>query len=136
LLRASGLEFADPPQQTSIMEGRGFIPSINGLGHGPIPLAQTHPRKPLPPSARRWRFLIANARLEFRLSDRKRGLLKIPNRERIAIFYVGFFGYVAWEKGKRAGRDAGGTKNAVVAAVKNGRRCCGLWLAQALRLSG
>jgi hypothetical protein len=30
--------------------------------------------------------LIANARLKFRLSHRKISLLKIPNRERIAIF--------------------------------------------------
>jgi hypothetical protein len=87
LLRASGLEVTDLQLMTG-QEGRGFIPSINGLGHSPSPLAQTYPRKPLSPSVQRWRFLIANARLKFRLSDRKRSLLKIPNRERIAIFHL------------------------------------------------
>src|ERR1700719_2441841 len=33
-------------------------------------------------------FLIANARLEFSLSHSKDGLLKISNRERIAIFHL------------------------------------------------
>jgi hypothetical protein len=33
-------------------------------------------------------FLIANARLEFELSYRKESLLKISNRERIAIFHL------------------------------------------------
>jgi hypothetical protein len=54
-----GLETRNPPQ-TPITEGRGFIPSVNGLGNGPLPLAQTYPRKPLPPGVQRWRFLIAN----------------------------------------------------------------------------
>jgi hypothetical protein len=34
------------------------------------------------------KILIANARLGFRLSHSKRGLLKISNRERIAIFHL------------------------------------------------
>jgi hypothetical protein len=102
--RTNGLDFPDRPQRTSITEGRGFIPSVNDIGHGPIPLAQTHPRKPLLPSVQRWRFLIANARLEFRLSDRKRGPLKISNRERIAIFC---FGFLAMSPGKKAKEPAG-----------------------------
>jgi hypothetical protein len=39
-------------------------------------------------------FLIANARLEFSVSHRKDSPLKIPNRERIAIFHLVFRGRV------------------------------------------
>jgi hypothetical protein len=127
LLGASGLEVTELQQMTA-REGRGFIPSINGLGHGPLPLAQTYPRKPLPLSVQRRRFLIANARLKFRLSDRKRGLLKISNRERIAVFCVGFSA-TPTGKGKRVrkqrGRDGGQEWATVLQSmVGTGRSAC------------
>jgi hypothetical protein len=46
-------------------------------------------------------FLIANARLEFSLSQSKDSLLKIPNRERIAIFHL--YSRALARKGRRAG---------------------------------
>jgi hypothetical protein len=73
-----------------------------------IPFALTHPRNPSAlPGARKLvlqikshsprvtHFLIANARLKFSLSHRKISLLKISNRERIAIFHPRSGGYRA-----------------------------------------
>jgi len=47
-------------------------------------------------------FLIANARLEFSISHSKDGLVKISNRERIAIFHLL---YVRWRE-RRGNRRA------------------------------
>ena len=60
----------------------------NNPGRSRAPLAQPHPRKPssLQPQASSLQILIANARLEFHSTHRKISPLKIPNRERIAIF--------------------------------------------------
>jgi hypothetical protein len=59
----------------------------NNPGRSRAPLAQPHPRKPssLEPQTSSLQILIANARLEFHSTHRKISLLKIPNRERIAI---------------------------------------------------
>jgi hypothetical protein len=94
--------------------------------HEFIPLALTHPRNPSaiqgarklvlqvkshsprvtdfpwPPwPARRGGRLIANARLKFSLSHRQISLLKISNRERIAIFQLAFQHRKSWPSPNR-----------------------------------
>jgi hypothetical protein len=73
-------------------------------------------------------ILIANARLTFGVSHTKHRLLKISNRERIAIFCS----LKGESENKGAGRDAGGAKGngANLAERRTGSRgapsiCCG-----------
>jgi len=70
------------------VESRSRLSEIRGAhGGGPPTHSSVACRQTPPPSPQ---FLIANARLKFRVSHSKQTPVAISNRERIAIFQLGF----------------------------------------------
>jgi hypothetical protein len=101
-IRINELKFSNRKFSAILTKARGFIPSVNAFKVMSVPLALSHPRKPLlPRSADREPqatvVLIANTRLKFELSSKDSSRLQISNRERMAIFHRAFLAFSSFE---------------------------------------
>ena len=101
-IRINELKFSNRKFSAILTKVRGFIPSVNAFKLMSVPLALSHPRKPLlPRSADREPqarvILIANTRLKSELSARDSSRLQISNRERMAIFHRAFLAFCSFE---------------------------------------
>jgi hypothetical protein len=101
-IRINELKFSNRKFSAILTKVREFIPSVNAFKVMSVPLALSHPRKPLlPRSADREPqatvILIANARLKSQLSGNDSSRLQISNRERMAIFHRAFLAFSRFE---------------------------------------
>jgi hypothetical protein len=101
-IRINELKFSNRKFSAILTKVRGFIPSVNAFKVMSVPLALSHPRKPLlPRSADREPqatvILIANRRLKSELSGKDSSRLQISNRERMAIFHRAFLAFSSFE---------------------------------------
>ena len=101
-IRINELKFSNRKFSAILTKVRRFILSVNVFKVMPVPLALSHPRKPLlPRSADRepqaTELLIANTRLKSGLSGKDSSRLQISNRERMTIFHRAFLAFSSFE---------------------------------------